>query len=486
MAADLPQSISTTPTVLCVDLDGTLVATDTLWESLVTVLSHRPMAVFSILWALIQGKARFKSAVARYASLEVGSLPFRSDLLGYLKKERDAHRRLVLVTAAHRSIAEAVAGHLGIFDDVIATDGDRNVKGREKGRLLVERFGEKGFSYVGDSAADLEVWQHAATAIPVGAPAGVVRRLQSPIEASFPGRTSNLGVFFRAIRLHQWTKNLLVFVPLFTSKDLLNFPVVGRLLAMVFLLGLVASAQYLVNDLIDLESDRGHPEKRLRPLASGELSIPAGLLTAVGLLSAGLLGGYFIGAWQNVSLLGAYFVVSLLYSIWLKTQPLLDVFVLTGLYVFRVVIGGVVSDHHVTAWLLNFVFLSFLGLAFLKRHVEIIRAGIAKDHVVGRRGYYSGDAPVVIAMGLGSSFTAAVVLALYINSESANLLYRYPMALWGFIPVYLLTQGRLWLSASRGYIGEDPVRYAISDRMMWGSAALSVMIYLTAVGWTGW
>jgi len=470
--------------VLCVDLDGTLVATDTLWECVLTVLTRNPMAVYRILRSLARGKARFKSVVADNSTLHVARLPFRLDVLQYLERQKAAGRLLILVTAAHQKIGDAVAAHLGIFDQVIATTDYRNLKGPAKGKALVERFEDKGFSYAGNSAADLPVWEYASTAITVGLPARILRRISIPIEASFPAQSRGLRALIKATRLHQWAKNLLVFVPLITSRDLLNLHAARRVLGVMFALGMVASAQYLFNDLIDLDSDRNHPKKKHRAFASGQVAIPAGVLIAISLLIGGVSSGYLIGSWQAASLLGIYFVVSFLYSVWLKARPLVDVFTLAGLYVFRIIIGGFVSEHHVTAWLLNFSFLCFLGLGFLKRYIEIARADPSDQQFIGRRRYYARDAATIGAMGIASSFTATVVLALYVYSQSASLLYRQPSALWGFVPIYLLIECRLWLSASRGYIEEDPVWYVISDRVTWLAAGLGMLVYGAAIiGW---
>ena len=406
----------------------------------------------------------------------------------YLREQKAAGRSLVLVTAAHHSIANAVAVHLsGLFDEVLATTEGRNLKGRVKAQVLTEKFGDGGFTYAGNGAADLAVWRHAGAAIPVGARPSVIASIPTPIEATFPAprrglRTHWLRIGLRAVRVHQWVKNLLVLVPLFTSRDLLNLAALADLLLVALALSLVASAQYLLNDLIDLDSDREHFEKRLRPLASGDLPIPLGLLLVPCLLSLGGWLGFVVGSWTVLMLLGTYFISCLLYSTVLKTKPLVDVFALAGLYVFRIVIGGFVSNHFVTVWLFTFSFLCFLSLGFLKRCIELARSTQAAPKHFGRRGYYPADTAILTAMGVAGSFASVVVLALYVYSESANKLYKHPFALWGFVPVCLLVQCRWWLSGSRNYIKEDPVRYAISDRVLWAGAAIGAACYWVAIG----
>ena len=473
---------SRTPTPLCVDLDGTLVATDTLWESLLKICRHSPAALPSVLLAIFRGKPHFKSVVARNVSLDMDRLPYRPDLLRYLREQKEAGRKLVLVTAAHHTIANAAAVHLsGLFDEVFATTEDRNLHGRIKEQLLTEKFGEGGFTYVGNCASDLAVWRHAAAAIPVSARPRVIAGIPTPIEATFRTPRHWLRTLSRAVRMHQWIKNLLVLVPLFTSRDVLNLVALAKLLVVALALSLVASAQYLLNDLIDLDSDREHFEKRRRPLASGDLPIPLGVLLIPCLLSLGSWLGFLVGSQMVLMLLGGYFIFSVLYSTVLKTKPLVDVFALAGLYVYRIVVGGFVSNHLVTAWLFSFSFLCFLSLGFLKRCIELARASQAAPKRVGRRGYYPADAAILTVMGVGGSFASIVVLALYVYSESANTLYRHPFALWGFVPICLLVQCRWWLSASRSYIKEDPVRYAITDRVLWVSAVIGVACYWVAI-----
>jgi 4-hydroxybenzoate polyprenyltransferase/phosphoserine phosphatase len=471
------------PSVLCVDLDGTLVLTDTLWESLLQILFKKPLAFFPILLSLTQGKARFKSTVARHASLHADSLPYREDLLSYLQEQKSAGRRLALVTAAHQSIADAVATHIQLFEVVLGSSEEVNLSGEEKGRALVRLYGDAAFSYAGNSATDLKVWKHGAAAIPVSAPASVVNRIGIRIEKNFPPqRRTALRTLFNALRIHQWVKNLLALVPIFTAGAFLDLNSMLKGFWAVLALSLAASAQYLLNDLLDLDSDRKHYSKKRRALAACDLPIPLGLLLVPVLLSGTALIAWFQHSWPMLFLVAAYFVASLLYSIYLKTLPLVDVFVLAGLYTGRVIIGGEVTGHPVTTWLLTFSFFWFLSFGFLKRFIEVHRAENT-GKPVGRRGYYAGESMILMAMGQGSGFASTVLMALYINSEAANRLYAEPSALWIFVPVGLLIHCRLWLSGFRGHIEEDPVRYVILDRVMWASAVLCGAAYLLALGY---
>ena len=470
---------------LCVDLDGTLTAADTLWESVASVPAGSAGAWLEIATALAKGRAAFKEAVSRHAALDVETLPWNEGLLDYLRAEKARGRLIVLVTAAHRSIAEAVQRQLGLFDEVLATGDGRNLKGQAKAALLRARFGERGFVYAGDSTADLAVWAAAAAAVPVGVSGSVRRRIGAPVEREFVARGGTWAALAGALRVHQWLKNVLVAVPLVTSFDLRNPATALKVLLAAAALSLVASAQYLVNDVLDRQADRRHPKKRGRAVASGRLSIPLALAAAGVLLAAGIAGGAWIDGAGLAVLLGGYFGLSLLYSGWVKTMPLADVFLLAGLYVYRLVVGGEVSGHPVSVWLLNFSFFCFLSLAFLKRYVELTAHEGAAETGVARRGYAAGDAPMLSAMGVGSHFVAAVVLALYLHSETAGVIYPRPHFLWGLVPVYLLLQCRMWLWASRGWMEDDPVRFVLRDRAGWMLLGAGVLVYVLAVAPVG-
>ena len=468
---------------LCVDLDGTLVAADTLWETLVRIALRHPLALIACALAMLGGKAKFKAVASRTLQLNPELLPYRKELLTYLREQRAQGRRLFLVTAADQSIADAVSSHFhGLFESAFGSIEGCNLKGEEKASFLVERFGQGRFSYAGNCSSDLEVWRHAASAIVVAANPAVSAEVSTHIEAQFPVQHSGLRPVLRSIRVHQWVKNSLVFLPLLTSRDIGSLHALGSAAVVALALSLIASAQYLLNDLIDIDADRSDPDKKRRPLASGELPIAAGLLLVPCLLACGMMLAWLGSTPSVVALLGFYFAASLCYSKLIKTKPLVDVFCLSGLYVLRIVIGGVTTNHPVSNWLLTFSFFCFLGLSLLKRSIELTRASSDPMRLVGRRGYQVSDAPILNALGIGVSVASVVVLALYVHSESANVIYARPSALWGLVPLCLLVQCRWWLAASRGFVAEDPVKYAISDKVLWFSALLSAFCYVLATG----
>ena len=454
---------------LCIDLDGTLIRSDLLADGLAALLA-RPTALLSALTRL-PDRAALKARVAALAPLRPELLPYDQDLLARLRAERATGRHLVLATAADGGWARQVAAHLGLVDEVIATAPGHNLKGRAKAAALVARFGDRGFDYAGNAPEDLHVWQHARQAWVVGAPAGLAEQAARLAPVAFSTRRAPLAAgLLAAIRPHQWMKNMLVFVPVLTSHALLDLGSwLGGLLAFGAF-SATASAIYLLNDLTDIDADRAHPQKSARPFAAGRLPVPAGLLAAAGLVLLGLALGFFAG--MLVPLL-VYAAASVLYSLRLKELPLVDVFVLSGLYTIRIIGGGSASGHHVTLWLLGFSAFMFLGLAFMKR-VEELRGASGS---LARRGYTATDLPVLAGFGIAASFASCILLTLFVQSDTVGKAYAAPAVLWAIVPLMLFWQCRLWLYVARGYMHHDPLVYALRDWVSWvvGGAVLAVI-----------
>jgi 4-hydroxybenzoate polyprenyltransferase/phosphoserine phosphatase len=448
---------------LVVDLDGTLTPTDTLVESVLLLARRRPLDLLRLPLWLARGREVLKSEVARRVALDPGALPYREDLLDYLRAEKAAGRELVLATAAHRSVAAAVAQHLALFDRVLATDGARNLKGANKLAAIREEVGP-AFVYAGDSVADFPVWEGAQAAVLVGASGAVTRavRTKHPIEKEFPKPATGLGTWRRALRVHQWAKNLLLFVPLLTAFSFAPGDVATMLLAFLCFSG-VASATYIANDLWDLGNDRRHPRKRLRPFASGALPITSGVAVALALL-AGAFGLAFTVNPGFAAMLLAYVVLTSAYSWWLKERVLVDVLVLSMLYTMRIVTGSVAVGIHTTSWLLAFSLFVFLSLALVKRCSELQmlkERGAATAH---GRDYRVVDLVVLWPMGLASALAAVVVLGLFITAPETAARYASPMLLWGLAALMIYWLGRLWIKTARGEMDDDPVLYALKDR----------------------
>ena len=468
--------------VLAVDLDGTVLRTDSLWESLLVLLREQPLALVSVALALRQGRAAFKAQVAERVLPEVATLPLNEPLLAWLASERQAGRRLVLTTAADRRIAEAVAERVGLFDAVLASDAGCNLKGGAKAAELVARFGAGGFDYVGDAHADLPVWRAARRAVVVGGP-DVERaaRQVSEVERVFPpGRRA--ATLLRALRPHQWAKNLLIFLPLLAAHRFDIVSLQAAVLAFVAF-GLTASAVYTLNDLLDVGADRRHPRKCRRPFAAGDLPLAWGpplafaLLTGAAVLSLLALPPLFS------LVLGGYFLMTSAYSFGLKRRPVLDVLLLAALYTVRVIAGAAAVAMTPSFWLLALSMFLFLSLALSKRYTELDGLLQRGELTAAGRGWHVDDLPLVQTLGTSAGLVGVLVLALYIDSEPARQLYATPEILWLVCPLLLYWIARLWFKTHRGEMHDDPVVFALRDRMSLVVGALAVgIVLLAAIG----
>jgi len=469
-------------TPLVVDLDGTLVLTDLLHESAVSAFRRSPRSALGALAPLLRGdRAALKRRLAAAGPVDAGTLPLREELAVLLREERAKGRRLVLATASDEILARPVAARLGCFDEVLASDGVRNLGGEEKRAALLARFGEKGFDYAADRSTDLPVFRSARRAILAGPAVRLraeVERAGTPVSAELPDRPAGPRTLLSAIRLRQWVKNLLVFVPLVTGH-VLEPAALGQAVLAFVALGFLASAVYVLNDLGDLEADRAHPAKRTRPLASGALSIRTGIALVPLLLaaSAGAAAALPEAAW---TLLAAYLATTTLYTLLLKRKVLVDVFTLAFLYTLRVLLGGAAAGVPVSPWLLAFSVFFFLSLAFVKRASELgATAGRGGEGAAGRDWFVS-DSLVVHVLGVSSAWMSGLVLAIYVQSDATKRLYDHPGWLWLLVPALLYWTGRAWILAARGEMDEDPVVFAARDRVTWALAVAAAAVLAMA------
>jgi 4-hydroxybenzoate polyprenyltransferase len=429
----------------------------------------------------MRGKAHLKAQLARRTKLDPSLLPYNATLVDYVRTERDRGRRVVLATAADRQLAEAVAAHLGCFDAVIASDEKSNLRGNRKLDAINAHEGGGAFAYAGNDRTDLAIWRAAQQAIIVNAPrrvAGRARRI-ADVELVIEDRAPLLKNLVKALRPHQWIKNLLVFIPLFAAGAFLD--VNGWINALLGFAAFCATASgiYVLNDLIDLAADRQHPRKRNRPFASGAAPASTGLLLGLGMLVAGIALAAVTGI-GAVAMIATYAVISLSYSLYLKEQPLIDVFVLSLLYNMRLFVGGEVSHYRISLWLLGFAFFLFLGLALIKRVAELSASDLASSQQIPSRGYYPGDTSMLGLMGVAASFTSSIVLALYLQDRAAQAVYANPALLWPIVPLLLFWQCRLWLSTQRGYMLDDPIVYSARDWVSWLVVAVIAVLVLLA------
>ncbi|MEX2140224.1 MAG: UbiA family prenyltransferase [Pirellulales bacterium] len=461
-------AVSDTP--LFVDLDGTLIASDVTYESVLGGIKRKPGLLPRLPWLLVRGRAALKRELAHEVGADVRLLPYRHEVLHFLREQRWAGRRVILATASDRRFADAVAKQVGLFDDVLASDGQINLKGPNKLAAIQAYCREHGyahFAYAGDALADMPIWKEAAE-VHVVAPGPLVRAatrsLDKPVHVH-ASRQRIAAAAFRAMRPQQWIKNVLLFVPLLLSHQWDNLEKVIACCIAFVAFSACASAVYVLNDLMDIESDRHHPTKRNRPFAAGAFPIHYGLPLSLGLLafsvalSLAWLPAVFVGY------LGLYALVNCLYSFWLKQKLVLDVFLLAGMYALRVVVGGVAAEIWPSEWLLAFSIFLFTSLAFAKRHSELARLAEGEADAAPGRGYVVGDLSMIESVGPTSGYLAVLVLALYINSQDALRHYTQPGALWLVCPLLLYWITRLWFAVKRGELNEDPLVYAVRDRV---------------------
>lgn len=449
---------------LVVDLDGTLTPTDTLVESVIKVVKQSPFNFLCIPFWLIQSRGSFKEIIADRARIDAKSLPYREPLLNYLREEKAKGRQIVLATAAHHSIAEDVSKHLGLFDQVLATEAGNNLKGEAKLKAIQEKVGAS-FVYAGDSRADLPIWKasHAAILVDVSPSIATTVRQSVPIECEFQSERSGCMVWLRALRVHQWLKNMLLFVPMLTAFSFTDFNNLVRMLLAFLAFSLAASATYIVNDLWDIENDRAHPRKRLRPFASARLPILQGLAASGLALLLALAFGYAVSSGFFLMLL-VYLVLTSAYSWVLKEYVLIDVLMLSLLYTLRILAGAVAIGIAISSWLLAFSVFMFLSLALVKRCAELVSLGESGAMASRGRDYRVSDLVVLWPLGVGAALSAVVVFGLFISASDTQVRYGTPQLLWLVAICLIYWLARLWVKTSRGEMHDDPVVYAMKDK----------------------
>jgi 4-hydroxybenzoate polyprenyltransferase/phosphoserine phosphatase len=467
---------------LVVDLDGTLIPSNLLLESVILLVKRSFLSMFLLLLWLMRGKAAFKAEVTRRVALDVSALPLNQPLVERLKQEKARGRRLFLATGAHESLARKIADRLGLFEEVLASDGKRNLTGHDKLAALLERFGSTGFDYAGNAVADYPIWRAARLATVVNASPRIVNwaTMYANVDEVFPRCTPTLATYVRALRLHQWLKNLLLFAPLIAALRLTDVDALVRLLIGFFAFGCCASSTYLLNDITDLEDDRLHPNKRHRPFASGRLPITRGFVLIPTLLAAAALLSAFL-PWHFSLVLVVYYVMTLAYTFLLKRLEAVDVVTLALLYTTRIFAGGAAAGIPISVWLLTFSIFIFLSLALAKRCAELLLMQKHGKQTSSGRGYRLADLPVLHSMGVGSGYVAAVVLALYLSSPQVAIAYTHAELLWVFMPILVYWVTRVWLKTYRAEMHDDPLVFAVRDRISLVCAALGGVIIWMAM-----
>lgn len=470
-------TIKNTP--LCVDLDGTLVKTDTLIESFLALIKHNPFYAFLLPFWLLQGKAHLKWEIARRVTLDVTSLPYHPELLAFLSDEHQHGRHLILVTASDVKIARQIADHLGIFAEVMGSDGKTNLSGNNKLKAMEARFGDKGFDYAGNAEVDLKIWPHAREAILVNASRRLLSKARKITSVShiFNDKKMLLKMVIKALRIHQWAKNILIFVALIVAHKVNNPLSLFHSVLAFITFGLCASGVYLLNDMLDLDADRKHPRKKHRPFASGDLPLLYGFM----LLPLLFIGGVALSlvlSFEFFLIIALYFILTTAYSFYFKKLVLIDVILLAGLYTIRIIAGAVAINAPTSQWLLAFSMFIFLSLALVKRFSELYTIRRSKEETSRGRGYFASDLEQLASFGVASGYIAVLVLALYIDSKEVVASYTYPHGLWLICPIFLYWISRVWLLAHRGQMHEDPILFAIKDKQSYILGFLVIIIML--------
>jgi 4-hydroxybenzoate polyprenyltransferase len=430
------------------------------------LLKDNVFYLFLLPFWLLKGKANLKNQIAARVELEAEFLPYNQEVVDFVKAEKARGRECYLATGTVEKFAQAIAGFLGCFDGVFATTAEINLTGSNKAELLNQRFGSGQYDYLGNHAVDLKLWAHSDVAIVVSNSTALLKKAEGVAKKTqqIKPAKATLKTFIKAIRVHQWVKNALIFVPLLTAHAWQDADLILRCLLGFLAYSLAASSVYVLNDLLDLPSDRAHPSKKERPFAKGTLSILTGLIVfPLFLLSAFAIAWYFTPL-NFVYALLVYYIITVAYSFNLKRIIMLDTVVLALLYTMRIIAGTVLIEVDFSFWLLAFSMFIFLSLALLKRYTELVLMQESGNKKTIGRGYYAADAPMVSGFGTASAYISVLVLALYVDSPDVVEMYREPYWLWLVCPVMLYWISRAWLIAHRGNMHDDPIVFAVKDR----------------------
>lgn len=468
-------------TPIAVDLDGTLIHSDLLLESFLLLIKQNPLYLFMVPLWLLRGKATLKAEIARRVKLNAATLPYTKPLVEWLKAEKAKGRSLWLCTASDQVLADAVANHLGLFDGVMASNGHNNLAGGNKAQALVDRFGEKGFDYCGNHQVDLSIWARARSAVVVNGSQALAEQAGKvcPVELTIAPLPGGLKVMAKALRVHQWAKNGLIFVPVAAAHRLGDLQTVGDSLIAFMAFSLCASSVYLLNDMLDLEADRQHHSKNKRPFAAGTLSLLFGLIAAPSLLLGALLLSLLLPL-KFFGVLAAYYVATLAYSFGLKRLVMLDVLALAGLYTVRIVAGAAATAIPLSFWLLMFSIFIFLSLAMVKRFAELHAMKLQGKLKAKGRGYQVEDLNLLQSLGAASGYISILVLALYVNSPDVSKMYAQPKLIWLLVPVMLYWISRVWMQTYRGHMDDDPLVFALKDRISLITGAFAALVLVLA------
>ncbi len=465
---------------LCVDLDGTLVKIDTLHQALFLLLRRSPSSIFRIPGWIAKGKARLKDEVMQRITLDASALPYHQAFLAHIRKEHENGRTLILATASNYRTANAVAEHLGIFSETISSNVDTNMRHAQKLDSIKKRFPR--FGYAGNDVADFPIWDEAEEVILVNPSPAAQTKYAAQADQVFIERRATLRMLLKAMRCHQWLKNLLIFAPMFLAHKFSDTETLAQATIAFFAFSFAASSIYVLNDLFDLSADQHHPRKCRRPFASGDLSIATGALLIPVLAVLSLALGILLSP-TFLAMLLVYYAITTFYSWRLKQLAIVDVLTLAILYSMRIVAGSIATSTAASSWFIIFAIFLFLSLALVKRLSELIemKGGSDMDNAHRERGYQIDDLPLLMAFGTASGYISVFVFTMYLNSDTVSALYTRPEWLWIFCPLLLYWITRIWMLTWRGQMHDDPLAFAAKDWHTYIIAALGAATLLFSI-----
>lgn len=462
---------------LYVDLDGTLIKSDILYESLFSLIKKNIFFIFYIPFWVLKGKAFFKHKISEYTDMNVTLLPYNPIVLEYLKNEKKKGRTLILATASNEKYAQKISDYLNIFSRILASTRNKNLSDANKLQAIKQDCKNSIYDYAGNSNADIRIFSEARKSILVNPAPGVKRKaakVARELEILCEDKLRPVSII-NAIRPHQWLKNSLLFVPIFTSHSWGQLDLLYDAFLAFISFSLCASGVYVFNDLLDLPSDRMHARKKYRAFASGDIPIQLGIPLFFILMLSGLMVGILVSV-DFLIVLAGYLVLTTAYSTVLKTYVLIDVLTLASLYTFRIVGGAVAIDVSLSFWLLAFSIFFFLSLALVKRCAELISIRKRDNARISGRDYAVDDLGSLHSMGIASGYLSVFVVAFYINSSEVVGLYSRPQLLWLLAPALLYWISRMWIKTGRGEMHDDPLVYSVRDR-----ASRLIMFFMFAV-----
>lgn len=469
---------------LVVDLDGTLIKSDLLFETASALIIKSPAKLFHIIRLALSSRSLLKSYLAESVAIDPSLLPFNQEVIALLKDEKLKGRKIILATASNSIPANLTATHLNLFDEIFASEKNLNLKSHDKKQLLEIKFGKGGFDYIGNDYADIPIWKSARKAYLVSTSRQLISRVNriGNLDAVIhSGKPPLLQPLIKSMRPHQWLKNLLIFIPLFAAQLYSNIPSILSAFLAFIAFGLTASSAYVLNDLVDINDDRRHPRKKFRPFAAGNISLIYGWVLWPTLLVAALLISFLSLPKAFVTVLTTYLFLTLAYSFILKRKVIVDALTLAALYTLRIIAGIYAIGVPLSFWLLSFSMFFFLSLALVKRFSEIKSIQSSEAHAsLAGRGYYLEDLELVSSMGIGSGYISILVLALYIQDISSSHLYPHPEFIWLACPLLLFWISRIWLISHRGKMHDDPVFFAAKDKISWCSLAGLILLFFLA------